>query len=187
MINLRRPGSDVFDVVTVHGSDEVRDALLNTVNGWEEWAPLLDARFHRRGAYHIRAGEFDWTALEGNRVVVGAARGEDPWLWHPEDELFVPFYASDGTLLGIFSVGEPRSGRRPSDEELDVLVAMAEHAAAAVETSKTRPSAPRPRQRLAARQRPQRVLDRQRIALRDERCVAELAARARDRRRGHCR
>ena len=61
---------------------------------------------------------------------------------HPEDELFVPFYGSDGSLLGIFSVGEPRSGRRPSDEELDVLVAMAEHAAAAVERlSKMRPSA----------------------------------------------
>jgi GAF domain-containing protein len=129
----------VFDVVTVHGSDEVRDALLGTVNGWDEWAPLLDARFHRRGAYHIRAGEFDWASLGGERVVVGAAHGDDPWLWHPEDEVFVPFYASDGTLLGIFSVGEPRSGRRPSDEELDVLVAMAEHAAAAVETLEDTP------------------------------------------------
>jgi diguanylate cyclase (GGDEF)-like protein len=141
VVNLRRPGTDVFDVVTVHGSDEVRDALLNGVNGWEEWEPLLDARFHRRGAYHIRAGEFDWTALEGSRVVVGAAQGEDPWLWHPEDELFVPFYGSDGSLLGIFSVGEPRSGRRPSDEELDVLVAMAEHAAAAVESLEDAPVA----------------------------------------------
>ena len=139
VINLRRPGTDLFDVVTVHGSDEVRDALLGSVNDWEEWAPILNARFHRRGAYHIRAGEFDWTALEGSRVVVGAAQGEDPWLWHPEDELFVPFYGSDGSLLGIFSVGEPRSGRRPSDEELDVLVAMAEHAAAAVETLEDAP------------------------------------------------
>jgi hypothetical protein len=139
VVNLRRPGTDVFDVVAVHGSDEVRDALLGTVNSWDEWAPLLDARFHRRGAYHIRAGEFDWTELEANRVVVGASRGDDPWLWHPEDELFVPFYGSDGTLLGIFSVGEPRSGRRPSDEELDVLVAMAEHAAAAVETLEDAP------------------------------------------------
>src|SRR6185437_16247696 len=74
VVNLRRPGTDVFDVVTVYGSGEVRDALLGTVNSWDEWAPLLDARFHRRGAYHIRAGEFDWTELEGNRVVVGASR-----------------------------------------------------------------------------------------------------------------
>src|SRR5207249_836688 len=33
----------------------------------------------------------------------------------------------------ILSVDEPRSGRKPSDEELDVLVAVAEHAALAVE------------------------------------------------------
>ena len=44
---------------------------------------------------------------------------------------------SAGVLLGIFSLGEPRSGRRPSDEELDVLVAMAEHAAVAVESLQT--------------------------------------------------
>src|SRR4029079_17437753 len=30
VVNLRRPGTDVLDVVTVHGSDEVRDALLNS-------------------------------------------------------------------------------------------------------------------------------------------------------------
>jgi diguanylate cyclase (GGDEF)-like protein len=137
VVNLRRPGADVFDVVTVRGSDEVREGLLGTSNDWSEWEPLLDERFHRRGAYHIRAGEYDWTTLEGRRVVVGAPQGDDPWLWHPEDELFVPFYGSDGLLLGIFSVGEPRNGRRPSDEELDVLVAMAEHAAVAVESLQT--------------------------------------------------
>ena len=139
VINLRRPGTDLFDVVTAHGSDEVRAALLGSTNPWPEWEPLLDERFHRRGAYHIRAGEYDWTALEGSRVVIGTPQGDDPWLWHPEDELFVPFYGSDGTLLGIFSVGEPRSGRRPSDEELDVLVAMAEHAAVAVESLQAEP------------------------------------------------
>jgi hypothetical protein len=137
VINIRRPGTDVFEVVTVRGSDEVRNGLLGTTNAWSEWAPLLDERFARRGAYHIRAGEYDWTELEGARVVVGVPSGDDPRLWHPEDELFVPFYGSDGVLLGIFSLGEPRSGRRPSDEELDVLVAMAEHAAVAVESLQT--------------------------------------------------
>jgi two-component system, cell cycle response regulator len=137
VINLRRPGTDVFDVVTALGSAEVRAALLGTSNDWSEWVLLLDERFRRRGAFHIRAGEYDWTALGENRVVVGTSRGDDPWLWHPEDELFVPFYSSDQEVLGIFSLGEPRSGRRPTDDELDVLVAMAEHAATAVETMQT--------------------------------------------------
>ena len=56
----------------------------------------------------------------------------------------MPFYSSDQQLLGIFSLGEPRSGRRPTDDELDVLVAMAEHAATAVETMQTA-SGERPR------------------------------------------
>ncbi len=38
-------------------------------------------------------------------------------------------------MLAIFSVGEPVSGRRPNDEELDVLVALAGHAAIAIETA----------------------------------------------------
>ena len=52
----------------------------------------------------------------------------------PRDELFVPFYRSNGEVLGILSLGDPRSGLRPSDDEFfDVLVAMAEHTAIAVE------------------------------------------------------
>jgi diguanylate cyclase (GGDEF)-like protein len=133
VINLRLPGSEMFEVTTVRGRKEVREGLLGTKNSWDEWEPLLDKRFERRGAYHIRAGEYDWTALEGKRVVVGAAAGDEPWLWHPEDELFVPFYGSNGKLLGIFSLGDPRSGLRPSDDEVDVLVAIAEHTAVAVE------------------------------------------------------
>jgi hypothetical protein len=36
----------------------------------------------------------------------------------------VPCRHSDGHLLGIVSVGEPVSGMRPSDDQLDLLVAM---------------------------------------------------------------
>src|SRR5581483_8639207 len=41
----------------------------------------------------------------------------------------------DGSLLGILSVDEPISGRRPSGDEIDVLVAVSEHAALAVEAA----------------------------------------------------
>ena len=50
------------------------------------------------------------------------AAGADAWV--PGDELFVPCRHSDGHLLGIVSVGEPISGVRPSDDQLDLLVAM---------------------------------------------------------------
>ena len=41
----------------------------------------------------------------------------------------------DGELLGILSVDEPISGRRPSGDEIDVLVAVSEHAALAVQAA----------------------------------------------------
>lgn len=132
VVNLRRPSTDVFEVTAVYG-DKAVSALLGSANPLSVWQQLLEDRYNRRGAFHIRAGELDWATVGGTRVVVGEVAGSDPWLWHPEDELFVPFYASDGSLLGIFSVGEPRSRRRPSDDELDILVAIAEHAADAIE------------------------------------------------------
>ena len=134
VINLRLPGTEIFEVTTVHTTQPDCQALLGTTNTLAEWEPLLAREFYVRGAYHIRAGEFDWSALGDNRVVVGQVAGDDPWLWHPEDELFVPFYCSDGRLLGIFSLGEPTSRRKPSDDELDILVAVAEHAADAIES-----------------------------------------------------
>jgi GAF domain-containing protein len=133
VINVRRPGTDLFEVTTVHGDQAVRESLLGSANPLLVWQQLLQERYHRRGAYHIRAGELDWATVGGTRAVVGEIAGNDPWLWHPEDELFVPFYASDKSLLGVFSVGEPSSRRRPSDDELDILVAIAEHAADAIE------------------------------------------------------
>ena len=42
---------------------------------------------------------------------------------------------ADGRLLGILSVDEPISGRKPSGDEIDVLVAVSEHAALAVQTA----------------------------------------------------
>src|SRR5438045_9426148 len=55
--------------------------------------------------------------------------------------------SADGEPLGILSVDEPTSRRRPSDEELDVLVALAEHAALAVQAAQE--SAEAARHRLA--------------------------------------
>src|SRR5262249_35436723 len=42
---------------------------------------------------------------------------------------------STGQLLGILSVDEPLSGRRPTGDEIDVLVAVSEHAALAIESA----------------------------------------------------
>jgi len=133
VLNLYRPAFDDFCVTTVHGDPAAREALLGSTYEWSSWRPLLAERFHQGGAYLIPHGSFDWSVDVGNRYVPEFDVPDDPDAWHPEDELFVPLEDSEGRMLGIFSVGEPRSGRRPTTDEIDVLVALAGHAAIAIE------------------------------------------------------
>jgi len=135
VLNLYRRAFDDFCVTTVHGSDDARNALLGSTYDWTSWQQLLADEFRRDGAYLIPHGAFDWSLDEGNRYVPQFRPADDPEAWHPEDELFVPFEDSEGRILGIFSVGEPRNGKRPNPEEIEVLVALAEHAAIAIEAA----------------------------------------------------
>ena len=135
VINLYRREWDDFIVTTVHGSDDARAALLGQVQPPSEWEPLLDARFLQRGAYFITAGEIDWDAVGGTTYTPDLVVSDDPTAWHPDDALFMPMRGPDGELLGILSVDEPLSGRRPSGDEIDVLVAVCEHAALAVQAA----------------------------------------------------
>jgi diguanylate cyclase (GGDEF)-like protein len=135
VLNLYRSQFDDFCVTNVHGSTSAKEALLGCTYEWSSWQPLLAGRYRHGGAYLIPHGSFDWSEDTGSRYVPQIEASDDPDAWHPEDELFVPLEDSDGRMLAIFSVGEPRSGRRPSAEELDVLVALAGHAAIAIETA----------------------------------------------------
>ncbi len=135
VLNLYRPAYDDFCVTTVHGNRAAREALLGSTYEWDSWRSLLVERFRQGGAYLIPYGSFDWSEDVGNRYVPAVDVPDDPDAWHPEDELFVPLEDSEGRLLCIFSVGEPRHGRRPTPEEIDVLVALAGHAAIAIEAA----------------------------------------------------
>ena len=135
VINLHRREWNDLIVSTVYGSDDARDALLGQVREIADWEPLLDERFLHRGAYLIRAGDFDWSQYTGSVFTPDLAISDDPNAWHPDDALFAPLRATDGSLLGVLSVDEPLSGRRPSGDEIDVLVAVSEHAALAVQSA----------------------------------------------------
>src|SRR6476619_6132765 len=45
VLNVYRPEWDDFYVETVYGSDDVREALLGSVYGWESWHRLLHPSF----------------------------------------------------------------------------------------------------------------------------------------------
>jgi len=146
-INLYRPEWDDFEVTTVHGGDEARDTLLGRVRRIEDWEPLFVDRFERRGAYVIPAGEFDWTTTGGAEdiYIPDLEAGTELNAWHPMDALFVPMRHHTGHLVGILSVDEPVSRKRPTDEDLDVLVALADHAAIALQVAQEAEEAARHR------------------------------------------
>ena len=149
VINLYRRAWDDFIVSTVYGEDVIQDSLLGCTYEHSWWEPVLVDRFNCQGTFLIPAGSFDWSAHgSAVRFVPPARSASDDGAWHYEDELFVPFSATSGELLGIFCVGEPLSGRRPSPEELELLAAVVGYAGVAVEAAQQAVVASRQRRSL---------------------------------------
>jgi diguanylate cyclase (GGDEF)-like protein len=134
VINVYRPQWDDYEAATVVGPPEMVGQLLGATYDADWIHVILDERFDRRGAYFIPEGSLDWDAADvGARWMPEPELGEDDGAWRPGDELFVPCRDSDGHMLAIISLGEPVSGRRATDSELDFLVAVGRHAALALE------------------------------------------------------
>ena len=135
-VNLYRPAWDDFHVTTVHGNEEAaRSSCSARRAASTSGSALLDERFApprrlRGPGRRVRLARAPRAEL---RPACEAGGGADAW--HPEDALFLPMRHTDGHLLGILSVDEPLNGHRPTDDELDVLVALAEHAALVVQSA----------------------------------------------------
>jgi diguanylate cyclase (GGDEF)-like protein len=134
VINVYRPEWDDFRVEALAGSPEMRDMLMGETYDREEFLrETLDERFNRRGGYYFPDGAFDWEDTVGARYVPDLPSRDDPEAWQPGDEFFVPCRDSDGHVLAVISLAEPRSGRRPTDDDIDFVVTVANHAARALE------------------------------------------------------
>ena len=147
-INVHRPAWDDFQVITVHGREAARKTLLGNASARSSWEPYLAERFRRRGAFFVPHDEVDWDDPSPT-YVPDLEPSDDPDSWHAEDILIVPLQRSDGHILGFVSVDEPASGRRPDDDEVDLLVALVGHVAAAIENAQTSFLAQRHREALA--------------------------------------
>src|SRR5829696_1833220 len=132
VVNVYRPAFDDMLTSAAVGSEESVHELVGKSSPRETWVPLLDGRFERRGAYFVPGGEFDWDGLGVESYVPRIAPTDDPDAWTAEDALFVPLRDPKGLLVGVISVDEPITRRRPSDDELDALVAISGHAALAL-------------------------------------------------------
>lgn len=142
-ITLYRPAWDDFRVTAVSGREQARATLVGCTRTHADYGPLLDDRFLRRGAYVIPAGAHDWSRSGTIYSPPVEPVPDDPGAWHPEDVLLVPLKTADGSLLGVLSVDEPASLRRPDDDELDVLVSVAEHVSLAIEDAQADETAAR--------------------------------------------
>jgi diguanylate cyclase (GGDEF)-like protein/PAS domain S-box-containing protein len=133
-INIYRPETDDYEVSTVYGNDRAREILQGRISRAVCWAPMLAERFLRSGVYFIPEGAIEWD----DTVYVpdlGPAAADDELAWRADDALFATLEGSAGSHYGIISVDEPRSGRRPDDQQLEVLSAVAAHAGLAIESS----------------------------------------------------
>jgi diguanylate cyclase (GGDEF)-like protein len=132
VVNVYRPAFDDMLTAAAVGSDASIKALVGRSSPADTWYPLLAERFERRGAYFVPGDEFDWDSLGADTYVPDIEPSDDPNAWTAEDALFVPLYDAKGGLMGVISVDEPETGQRPSDDELDALVAIARQAAIAL-------------------------------------------------------
>jgi diguanylate cyclase (GGDEF)-like protein len=133
-VNLRDENREELRVVIVKGDPDARDTLLETSSRWSDWESLLEVHDEGGGAIWLPAGSYEADAL-GPTWTPPAAPSGAPDGWHPEDMLFLPLRGASGEILGVVSVDQPVLGRRPTNDELSVLVAVADHAGLALEHS----------------------------------------------------
>lgn len=135
-IQLLEPDDDRYRIVAVHGSDDARRSLLGGVRSADAIAPLLDARFERSGAYFIPDGSLEYEPdIDWYRSEIPVRDPGDESEWRVEDALVVPMVGSGDRHLGLISVDDPVSGRRPDDAQLEVLAAFGAHAALLIESA----------------------------------------------------
>src|SRR5246127_66408 len=134
VVNVYRPEQDEYEVVAVCGTDAVRHSLLGQVTASDTWDPLLDPCFRRHRVYFIPEGSIEYDdSVKWHVPESGGAVAPDSW--RPDDALFATLDGATGRRYGIISVDEPVSGLRPDDRALEVLGALAAHAALAIESS----------------------------------------------------
>jgi diguanylate cyclase (GGDEF)-like protein len=134
-VNLLDERRGRLDVVVVHGNHEARDTLLGTSSPWSEWQEVIEAGRDICGAIWLEAGSYEWNT-EAPTWTPRGVPSPSADAWHPEDMLLLPLRGGDGEILGIVSVDEPLLGRRPTEGELSVLMAVADHAGLALEQAR---------------------------------------------------
>lgn len=147
-VNVYRPAWHDYEVVLVLGDADARAALMYTTNSYEVLhEELLRPEFELLpGVYFLTGGDAVWDDLGTTYTPTSPASGD----WQPEDGLIMALRSPSGEPLGLLSVDQPASGCRPTDAELQMLVAVSAHAALALDTAQRNRAAARHRDVLMA-------------------------------------
>lgn len=130
-VNIARPDGSL-EVVSVAGDEQARKMLLGTFQSAETWDQILAVSEPwgrlRFADHQNQDADSDLLIWVPDIVPIDAENA-----WHPEDALFAPLTAADGTCLGILSVDLPRDGHRPTATTCSALEAFAVSTALAIE------------------------------------------------------
>ena len=133
-VRLLDPARQELTCMIVLGDDDARQVLIGTVSPWGEWEQLLRPENDRCGAIWLPAGTPTWETETVTWTPAAApAPGADSW--HPDDMLLLPLRGQNGEVLGLVSVDQPASGRRPDDGQIAFLMSVADHAGLGLEQS----------------------------------------------------
>ncbi|CUR57905.1 putative ATP-binding region, ATPase domain protein [metagenome] len=116
-ISLRR--DDEFEVVACAG-----EGLAETIMGRRLPAYMVEgelANADEWGAWLFVPHERAFQELIEHSFIPTASEVVGPNAWHPLDALTSPVRDEDGVICGLLSVDQPRDGRRPGPEQLELL------------------------------------------------------------------
>ena len=146
LVGLLGFGAAAINVVTPDGDLRVEavlgpagvEKLLGTRRPMQFWLELLDSA-EQWGELRFFSHDRDQSLLD--QFVSwspNAPAGPEPDAWHPDDSLLAPLWDADRRLVGVLSVDQPRTGRRPDPDQRTVLELFAGHAAKAIRDAQAR-------------------------------------------------
>ncbi|HEY5247068.1 MAG TPA: GGDEF domain-containing protein [Dermatophilaceae bacterium] len=130
-INIARPDGSL-EVISVAGDERARETLLGTVQSARDWDEIL-AVSDPWGRLYFSDHRNEATNSDLLRWIPDIVPIATEDAWHPEDALFAPLTAADGSRLGVLSVDLPSDGRRPGLATCFALEAFAVSTALAIE------------------------------------------------------
>ncbi|WP_395694382.1 sensor histidine kinase [Nocardioides sp.] len=116
------------------GPEEFREYLLENADPVTILDPVVE-RGEAWGRFHFLPAERYDGSLDGHWVVTAGEQGEHEDAWHPLDVLVGLLTDDDGRLVGVLSVDNPVSGRRPDTAQRRLLERYAAQAERAVLTA----------------------------------------------------